>query len=122
MSDARQEPLLQQQQQQQLHAADSASARPLVLAGGPRAAAAAVDPLIDDAGFGPFQWKVCILVGAIVYMPAGWIMLPVFVNPQLSRLQPEVFTERRCVACSSRGIRQCQLAGRACCPHGRRWL
>ena len=56
--------------------------------------AAAADPFIDEM-FGAFQWRVCVLVGAIVYLPAGWIMLPVFVNPQLVRDEPEIFTENR---------------------------
>ncbi len=58
-------------------------------------AGAALDAIIDGSGFGTFQWKICVLVGAVVYIPAGWIMLPVFVNPQLARQQPDVFTERR---------------------------
>ena len=59
--------------------------------------AAKLDAIINESGFGKFQWKVCVLVGAMVYVPAGWIMLPVFVNPQLARQLPAVFTERRCV-------------------------
>ncbi len=58
-------------------------------------AGAALDAIIDGSGFGAFQWKICALVGGVVYMPAGWIMLPVFVNPQLAQQQPDVFTESR---------------------------
>ena len=55
--------------------------------------AAAVDRFIDR--FGLFQWKVCAVVGAMVYGPAGWIMLPVFVNPLLTDAAPETFTADR---------------------------
>ena len=62
-----------------------------------RAVPASLQEVIDGSGFGAFQWKICVLVGALVYMPAGWIMLPVFANPQLAQQDPEVFTETRWV-------------------------
>ena len=62
-------------------------------AAAPITGAAAADGFITE--FGPFQGKVSILLGAGYYYSAGWILLPVFVNPQLQSAQPDVFTTNR---------------------------
>ena len=85
-TDDRRQPLLEH---------DSPSAAASSGAGDTAAAPASLEEAIDGSGFGAFQWKICVLVGAFVYMPAGWIMLPVFANPQLAQQHPEVFTDRR---------------------------
>ena len=88
-------PLLAQSIHDAVPSTDGAGTPPSVRVWTTSDAGAALDAIIDGSGFGRFQWKICVVVGAVVYMPAGWIILPVFVNPQLAQQQPDVFTERR---------------------------
>eukprot|EP01050_Picozoa_sp_SAG11_P012064 SAG11_NODE_1318_length_5212_cov_3.462351_8_plen_399_part_00 len=78
-----------------LQSSDRTSSSPSISATG-----AATDPtaFVDaflQERFGLFQLKIFALAGGTGAMMAGWIMLPVFVDPMLQLRDPATFSEKR---------------------------